>query len=265
MAFFYVIRPGITPKTNLLLEFALLTILFLAWRQIFNLLVKIKPWQNNVLIIGLNQETLSLAREINDNPQLGLKVVGIINEGGTNMDLEKILDIEILNPPHSLPGLVKIKKIKTIITALNPHHNPELVNSLYECIPWKIYFFDLPSFIEKFTGKIPVNSIGQIWFLENLKESQKTVYEIGKRSLDLILALIILIVAIPFLPLLYLIVKLNSHGPFLFMQTRTGKLGKKFLAIKIRTMHRNAEVNGPQWATKNDPRVTKSGKFFRKT
>ncbi|HPA25388.1 MAG TPA: sugar transferase [bacterium] len=265
MAFFYVIRPGITPKTNLLLEFALLTILFLAWRQIFNLLVKIKPWQNNVLIIGLNQETLSLAREINDNPQLGLKVVGIINEGGTNMDLEKILDIEILNPPHSLPGLVKIKKIKTIITALNPHHNPELVNSLYECIPLKIYFFDLPSFIEKFTGKIPVNSIGQIWFLENLKESQKTVYEIGKRSLDLILALIILIVAIPFLPLLYLIVKLNSHGPFLFMQTRTGKLGKKFLAIKIRTMHRNAEVNGPQWATKNDPRVTKSGKFFRKT
>jgi len=164
MAFFYVIRPGITPKTNLLLEFALLTILFLAWRQIFNLLVKIKPWQNNVLIIGLNQETLSLAREINDNPQLGLKVVGIINEGGTNMDLEKILDIEILNPPHSLPGLVKIKKIKTIITALNPHHNPELVNSLYECIPLKIYFFDYQVLSKNLLVKFRLILLGKFGF-----------------------------------------------------------------------------------------------------
>ncbi|PIP29508.1 hypothetical protein COX27_01055, partial [Candidatus Kuenenbacteria bacterium CG23_combo_of_CG06-09_8_20_14_all_36_9] len=219
MAFFYVIKPGIAPKTNLLIEFLVLIVLFVAWRQIFNLLVKIKPWQNNVLIIGLNEETLKLAREINASPQLGLKVVGVINEGKTKLEPNGILDVEILNPPHSLPGLIKIKKIKTIITALNPHHNPELVNKLYECIPLKIYFFDLPTFIEKFTGKIPVNSIGQIWFLENLKESQKIIYEIYKRAIDVVLALIILILTVPFLPILYLIVKLNSHGPFLFMQT----------------------------------------------
>jgi len=264
MAFFYILRPGITPKTNLLIEFAVLIILFLAWRQIFNILVKIKPWQNNVLIIGLNEETLKLAQEINSNPQLGLKVTGIINEGETKIDVNKILDLEILNPPHSLPGLVKIKKVKTIITALNPHHNPELVNKLYECIPLKIYFFDLPTFIEKFTGKIPVNSIGQIWFLENLKESQKVIYEICKRAIDICLSLLFLIFAIPLLPILYLIVKLDSQGSFLFMQMRTGRLGKKFLAIKIRTMYQNSESSGPQWAAKNDPRVTRSGKIMRK-
>jgi len=49
------------------------------------------------------------------------------------------------------------------------------------------------------------------------------------------------------------------------MQQRTGKRGKKFMAIKIRSMSKNAEVNGPQWATKNDPRVTRSGKFMRRT
>lgn len=265
MAFFYLIKPGIAPKTNLLIEFLILVLLIIFWRQIFNLLVKIKPWQNNVLIIGLNQETLALAREINDNPQLGLKVIGIIKNNGENpLDKEKILDVEILNPPHSLLALIKIKKIKTIITALNPHHNPDLVNKLYECIALKIYFFDLPAFIEKFTGKIPVNSIGQIWFLENLKESQKVVYEISKRFLDIFLSLILLIITLPFLPLLYLIVKMNSHGPFLFMQIRTGKLGKKFLAIKIRTMHKNAEINGPQWAVKNDSRITRSGRLMRK-
>lgn len=265
MAFFYIIRPGITPKTNLLIEFAVLIVLFVTWRQIFNLLVKIKPWQNNVLIIGLNEETLKLAREINSSPQLGLKVVGIINEGETKLEPNGILDVEILNPPHSLPGLIKIKKVKTIITALNPHHNPELVNKLYECIPLKIYFFDLPTFIEKFTGKIPVNSIGQIWFLENLKESQKVIYEICKRTVDIVLSFISLSLAIPFLPILCLIVKMDSQGSFLFMQNRTGRLGKKFLAIKIRTMYKNSESNGPQWAAKNDPRVTRVGKFMRKT
>jgi lipopolysaccharide/colanic/teichoic acid biosynthesis glycosyltransferase len=73
-----------------------------------------------------------------------------------------------------------------------------------------------------------------------------------------------LIISIPFLPILYAVVKLNSHGPFLFIQQRTGRHGKKFMAIKIRTMHKNAETNGPQWAQKNDPRVTRSGRLMRK-
>jgi len=265
IAFFYVIKPGIAPKTNLLIELVVLTVLLIGWRQIFNLLVKIKPWQNNILIIGLSESTLDLAREINSTPQLGFRVVGIIHERQTNVVKIENAPTEIINPPHSLAGLVKIKKIKSIITALNPHQNPELVNKLYECIPLRISFWDLPTFVEKFTGKIPVNSIGQIWFLENLKESQKIIYEIGKRIFDILVSIILLICSLPFLPILYAIVKLNSPGPFLFMQQRTGKRGKKFMAIKIRSMSKNAEVNGPQWATKNDPRVTRSGKFMRRT
>ncbi|HPL95329.1 MAG TPA: sugar transferase [bacterium] len=263
---FYLIKPGITPKTNLLLELIIVIVLLIAWRQIFNLLVTIKPWQNNVLIIGLNEQTINLSKEINATPQLGLKVVGIINEGATNeVPDETMRPVEIINPPHSLSGLVKIKKIKTIITALNPHQNPQLVNKLYECLPLKISFWDLPTFVEKFTGKVPINSIGQVWFVENLKESQKNIYEIMKRTIDFIFSFLFLLVSLPLLPLLYLIVKMESEGSFFFMQQRTGRLGKKFLAIKIRTMYKNAEENGPQWAQKNDPRVTKVGKFLRKT
>lgn len=265
IAYFYLIKPGIAPKTNLILELIILSILLIGWRQLFNQLVKIEPWQNNVLIIGYNSLTLNLAKEINSKPQLGFKVAGIIHEGQPELFQENVSDVEIITPPHSLAGLVKIKKIKTIITALSPYQNPELVNKLYECIPLKISFWDLADFIEKFTGKIPVNSIGQIWFLENVRESQKIIYEIGKRFLDMLISIILLICSIPFLPLLYLIVKLNSQGPFLFMQQRTGRAGRKFMAVKIRTMHKNAEINGPQWAQKNDPRVTRWGRILRKT
>jgi len=265
IAFFYLIKPGIAPKTNLFLELIILSILFSLWRHLFNQLAKIKPFQNNILIIGLNDLTINLAQEINSKPQLGFKVVGIIPQGQKGLFQQDNLGVEIINPPHSLAGLVKIKKIRTIVTALNPHQNPELVSKLYECLPLKIAFYDLSNFIEKFTGKIPVNSIGQIWFLENLKESQKIIYETVKRIFDIIISFVLLIISIPFLPFLYLLVKLDSPGSFLFTQQRTGRSGKKFLAIKIRTMYKNAEVNGPQWAQKNDPRVTKIGKILRKT
>ncbi|MBU4360683.1 sugar transferase [Patescibacteria group bacterium] len=265
MAYFYILKPGIAPKTNLLLELVILIILFVAWRQIFNSLVKIKPWQNNVLIIGLSDFTLDLSQEINSKPQLGFKVVGIVDAEQKNLDKANNYGIEIINPPYSFAGLVKIKKIKSIITALNPHQNPELVNKLYECIPLKISFWDLSSFVEKFTGKIPINTIGQVWFLENVQESQKIIFEFIKRVIDIIASIILLIVTLPFLPFIYAVVRLNSPGDFLFIQQRTGRRGKKFMAVKIRTMSQNAEKNGPQWAEKNDNRVTRSGRLFRKT
>jgi exopolysaccharide biosynthesis polyprenyl glycosylphosphotransferase len=268
MAFFYLIKPGIAPKTNLLLELVILSLLLVLWRQVFNALVGIKYWRNNLLIIGLNETTFNLAQEINNKPQFGFKVAAIVSNEMSEADekwLAKKESFEIISTPHSLAGLVKIKKIKGVVTALNHHQNPELVSQLYECLPLKISFWDLPTFIEKFTGKIPVNAVGQVWFLENFKESQKAFYEVSKRVFDFFVSIILLIISLPFIPLLYLIVKMDSKGPFFFMQQRTGRFGKKFMAIKIRTMHKNAETNGPQWAQKDDPRVTKVGKFMRKT
>ena len=264
-AFFYLIKPGIAPKTNLLLVILILYTLFILWRQIFNVLVKIKPWQSNVLILGLNELTFDLAKKINSSPQLGFNIVGIICEKEIGECYKNQNEVEIMAPPKSLVGLIKIKKIKTIITAVNSNQNSELTNKLYECVSTKVAFWDVASFVEKILGKIPVNSIGQIWFLENLKENKKVFYEIGKRIFDIVISILLLIVSIPFLPFLYLAVKIDSKGSFFFMQQRTGRRSKKFMAVKIRSMYVNSESNGPQWAQKNDPRVTKVGKFFRKT
>ncbi len=66
------------------------------------------------------------------------------------------------------------------------------------------------------------------------------------------------------MPFIILAIKIDSPGPFLFKQIRVGKNGKDFLAMKFRTMRQDAEKNGPQWALKDDPRVTRIGKFLRK-
>jgi exopolysaccharide biosynthesis polyprenyl glycosylphosphotransferase len=90
-------------------------------------------------------------------------------------------------------------------------------------------------------------------------------YPYVKRLLDILLSLLALPIAIPIILIFAIIIKLETPGPAFFLQERVGLHGKYFKVIKLRSMGVDAEKNGAQWATKNDPRVTKVGAFIRKT
>jgi exopolysaccharide biosynthesis polyprenyl glycosylphosphotransferase len=100
-----------------------------------------------------------------------------------------------------------------------------------------------------------------------LKESNSNLafYSFFKRMIDIIIAIVGLIFTSPILIITAIIVKFDSPGPVLFAQERVGLNGKYFIIYKIRSMVIDAEKNGVTWATKNDPRVTRLGKFIRKT
>lgn len=91
------------------------------------------------------------------------------------------------------------------------------------------------------------------------------IYPIVKRSFEIIFSLALLIFTLPVLLLSAIAIKLESPGPVFYKQERVGLNGKKFWIVKLRSMRTDAEKNGPQWAAKNDPRVTQVGKFIRKT
>ena len=180
IAFFYFIPYfGITPKTNLFINLAIFAVLLSFWRQGYNRLLKTEALINNVLIIGKSsksKETEQIIKLIKKNPQLGYRVI-------------KTVQPDKIKTPFDLLEMATQENIRTIITAIDPHHDSRLVQSLYQCLPLKIHFSDLPSFYEKILGKVPISSIGEIWFLENLTESQKNFYETAKRVLDMITAL----------------------------------------------------------------------------
>ncbi|MFH1778028.1 MAG: exopolysaccharide biosynthesis polyprenyl glycosylphosphotransferase [Candidatus Omnitrophota bacterium] len=91
-------------------------------------------------------------------------------------------------------------------------------------------------------------------------------YHDAKRIFDILAAATGLIITSPFLLLAITLIKLNSKGPVFFRQIRVGKDGDVFKIYKLRTMKINAEaMTGPVWAKDNDPRITKIGKFLRKT
>ncbi|PKG65466.1 sugar transferase [Pseudoalteromonas arctica] len=89
--------------------------------------------------------------------------------------------------------------------------------------------------------------------------------QITKRITDIVCAVLLLIITIPFSFVAALLIKLESPGAILFKQKRTGQYNKEFKVYKFRSMRNDAEKNGAQWASKNDARVTKVGKFIRKT
>jgi len=90
-------------------------------------------------------------------------------------------------------------------------------------------------------------------------------YFIIKRAMDVTISLIGLLLFSPLAIIIMALIKLDSKGPVFFYQERIGKNGKIFIIYKFRTMIVGAEKEGPAWPKENDPRVTKAGKFLRRT
>lgn len=94
---------------------------------------------------------------------------------------------------------------------------------------------------------------------------KKVIYDFIKRLSDIFLSIIIFPVALILIIVFGLLIKIETPGPIFYSQIRVGKNGKFFKIYKLRSMYEDAEKNGAQWAIKDDPRITKVGKFIRKT
>ena len=109
-----------------------------------------------------------------------------------------------------------------------------------------------------------------------IERKESTLYKVSKRALDVIASFLGLVILSPILLIVAILIKLESNGPAIFAQSRIGLNGKEFKMYKFRSMVQNAEelkeklakqneMSGPMFKIKNDPRVTKVGKFIRKT
>ncbi len=246
MIFFYLIPLfDITPKTNLLLNILIFGGLFLIWRRSFYYFFSSYLLQN-VAFLGKNSLTDKIAKEIIQNPQLGYKMIG-------SLDCQR-----------DIFSQVKRKNIGTLIIARNLNGGSKLTRGLYQCLPLKINFMDLARAYEILLHKIPIDFVSQGWFLENLREGEKRVYDKLKRVGDVIASILIIGATSPLWLIFALLIKSQDKGPVFYKQKRIGKDELPFLLVKFRSMKEGAEKGKPIWAEKEDPRVTKVGKVLRK-
>lgn len=113
--------------------------------------------------------------------------------------------------------------------------------------------------------------IDKKWHVTTDKSSSQKVllktsaYKAMKKLADILLAFVGLVVSIPIIVIAVILIKSETEGPIIYTQKRVGKNGRIFQIYKLRTMYFNAEKDGIQWAQKDDPRVTKVGRFLRKS
>jgi exopolysaccharide biosynthesis polyprenyl glycosylphosphotransferase len=262
VGFFYLLSGSINPKRNLFFVLIFFSILFYLWRHIFYLFIKSSLLKTNIAFIGINQEVLEILKHLSKNPHLSYKTIFLLTGKKENSLLKKIpKQIKVYRGFSKLNNLLKESTLSKVIIAMKPETNPVLAKELYHSSS-NIEFVYFPNFYEEITSKIPLEMINRFWIQQAHNEK---IHNFFKRASDIILACIggtLLIALFPFLLLAYL---LTDGFPILFLQYRIGKNGKRFKILKLRTMIKTAEREQPLWAEENDVRVTRLGKFLRKT
>jgi len=247
--YFYLdVQSSIAPKTNLVIFILIFTALFFFWRGIYQALVGSLIPKSNLALIGFNKHTEILLNELKKNPGAGYETALIFKD-------QKEIDTLVDN--------IKEHSIKAIVVCDDFDQDENLREALFSCLAYNISFFNYPDFYELLTGKVPVEAIGQDWFLDNLKEGEKNYFNFIKRIFDFAGALLIFLVTLILWPLIALIIKLESRGPIFIVQERYGQNEKIFKMLKFRSMREDNNDRAP--TIEGDKRITVFGSFMRKT
>ncbi len=246
--FYLTVQPVITPKTNLFIFSGINALMVMGWRLFFQAYITRVIPPTNLAVIGNNQRTAGLIEELKKNPGVAYQPVLVFD------DPRHLVDLDVR---------IRENKVRVIVICDDFGESKRMENALFSCLPLKVNFYNFPDFYEHISGKIPVEAIGQDWFLENLKEGQKNNYYVMKRIFDLVFAVIILLATLPFWILIAAAIKLTSPGPVFFRQVRLGLNEKSYVLIKFRTMQTTGNDGSP--TGKNDRRITSVGKFLRTT
>ncbi len=157
------------------------------------------------------------------------------------------------------------KRVDKIVVAVGAQFNEYPLQEILACKLRGISVLDAPTFYEKVMGKMLIEQITPEWFIFSQGFQISALKRAFKRTLDILICLLLLPLLILFFPLIALVIKLDSTGPVIFGQIRVGEHEKPFTLYKLRTMDNNAEVGtGAVWAQNNDPRITRMGGFLRK-
>lgn len=248
MLFYLIPYFGIAPKTNLLADVIISSLLLWGWRKIF-LVISKNTGRIKVVFFGDSKEMVDFADYLNNNPQLKYEVANIPMGNGNN----------------GIQEILKNQNVDIVVVSELIKNDKEMVKMFYKILSTGITIINFDKFYESITGKIPVSLISEAWFLENLVEINKQVFERFKRWIDIVLAVIFLVPTIILFPFIAILIKVDSSGSIFYRQKRIGKNGKIFEITKFRSMIENAEKNGAEWAKKDDMRITFIGNIIRKT
>ena len=224
---------------NLLLIFAgilISRIIYVIYKSFF------KPIKN-ILIVGAGQDGKLIAEEIHSRPELGMKVVGFLDDNMNRIE-EEDSTIPILGLTCDTEAVIKDNNVDMVIIAVKSRMDSNILTDLAKGIPLGVKVWRMPTFYAHITQKLFTSKMAVNWLFYDYVRPKYFLYSYIKRVIDIISALAILIITLPVTIIAVLGIKLSDFGPIFFMQTRIGKFGRPFKMIKFRTMYQDKVDEG---------------------
>ncbi len=222
--------------------------------------------EERALILGAGKEAKAIADKIRGSEGLNYKIVGFVQLEDKEIEAEQV---KVLGTINNLYKIAKKEKITDVIVAPSLY-TPSLEKTINKIIrdhsELNLSFKIAPYLHDSLIGKLEIDWIPGLFLLSVNPQSDKKIYFIYKRLLDIFSSFFILLLTSPILLIAALIVKFSDFGPVFYKQERLGVEGKPFILYKFRSMVIDAEKDtGPVWAGTKDSRVTPFGRFLRKT
>jgi len=208
--------------------------------------------------VGGGKRARTVAETLRGRRDAGMEVVGGASESSSTGEYERYA--------AELRAFCKPKPpIDRVIVAMEDRRKAMPVRELLDLRLRGVVIEEASTVMERLLGKLPLDGLNPSSLIFTYGFNVKASQQIFRRLVSVTVSFLGLAVCLPFIPIIILAVRLSSPGPIFFRQTRVGLRGRPFSVIKFRTMRQDAEAQGAVWATKNDPRVTRLGRFMRAT
>jgi len=217
---------------------------------------------DRLLLVGTGDVARMILQKTLHSPQLGYRVVGFVD----GQDAEgAVVGIPVLGSRAELARIVRENDIQEVIIALPGASHEELLDMISACEAQHANVRIFPDLFQIIASRLSIGDLDGLPMLTVRDPTLRGWKLTVKRTMDLMIGGLALILLSPLMLFIALLIKLGSKGPVFYAQVRVGLDGKPFPILKFRTMRKGAEEStGPVWTTIDDPRRTRLGEFLRK-
>jgi exopolysaccharide biosynthesis polyprenyl glycosylphosphotransferase len=230
---------------------------------------------DRVLIVGSDEVGLTVMRNLMAQPELGFEVVGFVDDdperGSTNIGR-----FQALGGTANLPAILNSQQIDEVIITLPWQHRRQILAITNQCTRAGVRPRVVPDLFQMSLSMVDMQNVAGIPMLTPNETRLSPWARLFKRGIDVLGSTFLLLIMSPLLALVAIAIKIDTPGAVIFHQQRVGRNGRLFKLYKFRTMVKDAdqlknqlrhlnEAEGPMFKIRDDPRVTRVGRFLRRT
>ncbi len=266
LVIYFTSEPNSLPRRGVAGFILAATLLTIMWRGLYIQIFTAPALMRRVLLVGGGRAGQAIARVIKKWSRPTIYLVGIIDDDPRKLGT-LIEGFKVVGGSDQLHEIIDRECVTDLIVSISGKMQGSMFQALLEAQEAGLEVIRMQKFYEEVMGRTPIQYLEADWILRSFVDhlTVSSFYDLAKRLIDITVALVGALILLATFPFIGLAIVLDSGFPILYAQDRLGKGGQPYRIIKFRTMYQNAESNGPQFTREHDSRITRVGKFLRKS